>query len=87
VFDRLTPLARSAISPVTGVEQVAELREYLAGVQDPRDRRGVRIRRVAADAGRGGGAGWCAVVSRDREWVVDVPQRVLAVVGAVRRSP
>jgi predicted transposase YbfD/YdcC len=83
VFDRLTPLACSGTGPVTGVEQVADLREYLAGVPDPRDRRGVRhsagsLLALAAAAVLAGARSFAAI----GEWVADVPQRVLAVVGA-----
>jgi predicted transposase YbfD/YdcC len=85
-FDRLTPLIGSDTAPVTGVEQVADLREYLAGVPDPRDlrdRRGVRysagsLLALAAAAVLAGARSFVAI----GEWIADVPQRVLASLGA-----
>lgn len=65
------------------VEQVADLRDYLSRVPDPRDRRGVRhpagsLLALAAAAVLAGARSFAAI----GEWIADVPQRVLAVLGA-----
>ena len=82
-FDRLTPVVGSQTEPVTGVEQVADLRDFLGRVPDPRDRRGVRhstgsLLALTAAAVLAGARSFAAI----GEWIADVPQRVLAVVGA-----
>ena len=63
--------------------QVADLREYLAQVPDPRNRRGVRhslgsILALAAAAVAAGAQSFTAI----GEWAADAPQRVLARLGA-----
>ena len=45
MFDRLAPLAELGAEPLNVPEQVADLREFLAGVPDPRDPRDRRDRR------------------------------------------
>ena len=82
-FDRLAP-ARDTGGPVTiDSEQVADLRDYLSRVPDPRDRRGIRhsaasLLALAAAAVLAGARSFAAI----GEWIADVPQRVLAVLGA-----
>jgi predicted transposase YbfD/YdcC len=82
-FDRLTPLAGSDTDRVVAAGQVADLRDYLGRVPDPRARRGVRhsagsLLALAAAAVLAGARSFAAI----GEWIADVPQRVLAVVGA-----
>jgi hypothetical protein len=64
------------------LEQVADLRDYLAQVRTRGIGGGVAFGLAAAGVGRDGGAGGFALVRRDRVWIADVPQRVLAVPGA-----
>lgn len=64
------------------LETVADLRSYLAGVPDPRARRGIRhpwtaLLTAAAAAVLAGAASITAI----GEWVTDAPQRVLALLG------
>jgi predicted transposase YbfD/YdcC len=64
-------------------DRVADLREHLALVPDPRKRRGVRhtlcsILVIAAVAVAAGARSFAAI----GEWAKDAPQRVLAVLGA-----
>ena len=64
-------------------EQVADLRDYLGHVPDPRARRGVRhsagsLLALAAAAVLAGAQSFAAI----GEWIADVPQQVLAVLGA-----
>ncbi len=65
------------------LKQVADLREYLASVPDPRQQRGVRhslgsILAPAAAAAAAGAQSFTAI----GEWAADAPQRVLARLGA-----
>ena len=83
VFDRLAPVSGAVSVPVIGVEQMAELREYLSRVPDPRARRGVRhsagsLLALAAAAVLAGARSFAAI----GEWIADVPQQVLATLGA-----
>ncbi len=83
VFDQLALVSGAAGEPVIGLEQVADLREYLSRVPDPRDRRGVRhsagsLLALAAAAVLAGARSFAAI----GEWIADVPQRVLAILGA-----
>lgn len=70
------------------VELAPGLREVLAGVVDPRKRRGVRHGLVVVLS-----AAVCAVVAGARsfvavaEWVADVPGEVAAALGTERRCP
>jgi hypothetical protein len=80
-FDRLTPTADT--TPQPALEKVADLRDYLARVPDPRDPRGVRhsagsLLTLAATAVLAGSRSFAAI----GEWIADVPQRVLAALGA-----
>ncbi len=82
-LDRLAPIAGWGTEPVIDAERVADLRDYLARVPDPRDRRGVRhpagsVLALAAAAVLAGARSFIAI----GEWIADVPQRVLALVGA-----
>jgi DDE_Tnp_1-associated len=82
-FDRLPPLAGSGTEPVIAPEQVADLRDYLASVPDPRARRGVRhsvgsLLTLAAAAVLAGARSFAAI----GEWIADAPQRVLAILDA-----
>ncbi|HKS46021.1 MAG TPA: transposase family protein [Amycolatopsis sp.] len=82
----LEELARSCELPrvgVPGVEEVADLREYLAVVADPRARRGVRhtlmsVLLITAAAVVAGSRSFVAI----GEWAADAPQHVLATLGA-----
>jgi len=83
VFDQLAPCRGVDGERVVGPEQMADLREYLARVPDPRDRRGVRhsagsLLALAAAAVLTGARSFAAI----GEWIADAPQRVLAVLGA-----
>ncbi|NKE64092.1 ISAs1 family transposase, partial [Lentzea sp. PSKA42] len=78
VLDRLVPVA---------VDRIADLREFVAGVPDPRRRRGVRhslasILLLAASAVAAGARSFTAI----GEWAADAPQQVLALLG-VRHDP
>lgn len=82
-FDRLTPVSGAGARSMIGIEQIADLRDYLSRVPDPRDRRGVRhsagsLLALAATAVLAGARSFAAI----GEWIADVPQRVLAVLGA-----
>ena len=82
-FDRLALVAESDADTVTTSDCVADLREYLARVPDPRARRGVRhsagsLLALAAAAVLAGARSFAAI----GEWIADAPQRVLAVLGA-----
>lgn len=82
-FDRLASVAGVDSESVVVPEVVADLREYLARVPDPRARRGVRhsvesLLGLAAAAVLAGARSFAAI----GEWIADVPQRVLAVLGA-----
>lgn len=82
-FNRLTPVTDSDTSNVVSPERVADLREYLSRVPDPRARRGVRhsvgsLLALAAAAVLAGARSFAAI----GEWIADVPQQVLAVLGA-----
>lgn len=68
---------------MTTLERVADLREYLDRVLDPRARRGVRhsvgsLLALTAAAVLAGARSFAAV----GEWIADVPQQVLAKLGA-----
>jgi predicted transposase YbfD/YdcC len=82
-FDRLALDATPGPGAVITPEQVADLRDYLDAVPDPRARRGVRhsagsLLALAAAAVLAGARSFAAI----GEWIADVPQRVLAIVGA-----
>lgn len=82
-FDRLAVTKATDAKRVTTPNQIADLRNYLARVPDPRDRRGVRhsagsLLAMAAAAVLAGARSFAAI----GEWIADVPQRVLAVLGA-----
>jgi len=82
-FDRLASVIGSDAEALGGLEQVADLRDYLARVPDPRARRGVRhsagsLLALAAAAVVTGARSFAAI----GEWIADAPQRVLAVLGA-----
>jgi predicted transposase YbfD/YdcC len=73
VLDRLAPV---------GADRVADLRELVAGVPDPRRRRGVRhslasILLLAAAAVAAGARSFAAI----GEWAADAPQQVLVLLG------
>ncbi|WP_274379078.1 ISAs1 family transposase [Amycolatopsis mediterranei] len=79
VRDRLTPAIDSRTDPYWA----ADLRKQLAGIPDPRDRRGVRhsigsILALAAAAVVAGAQSFTAI----GEWAADAPQSVLAALGA-----
>jgi predicted transposase YbfD/YdcC len=81
-FDRLPPVAGADIEIVITPETIADLRDYLARVPDPRARRGVRhsvgsLLALAAAAVLAGARSFAAI----GEWIADVPQQVLAVLG------
>ena len=83
VFDQLTLVTASDTESVTALERVADLRKYLDQVPDPRARRGVRhsagsLLALAAAAVLAGARSFAAI----GEWIADVPQRVLAKLGA-----
>ncbi|WP_376770656.1 transposase family protein, partial [Lentzea indica] len=78
VLDRLAPVAAA-------VDRVADLREFVAGVPDPRRRRGVRhslasILLVAASAVAAGARSFTAI----GEWAADAPSRYSRCSGSVR---
>lgn len=85
-FDRLALDSGSGSGSgveLVGLEEVADLRKYLSRVPDPRDRRGVRhsagsLLALAAAAVLAGARSFAAI----GEWIADVPQPVLAVLGA-----
>jgi predicted transposase YbfD/YdcC len=82
-FDQLTLVTTSETESVTALERVADLREYLDRVPDPRARRGVRhsagsLLALTAAAVLAGARSFAAI----GEWIADVPQRVLAALGA-----
>ncbi|RSM61594.1 ISAs1 family transposase [Kibdelosporangium aridum] len=83
VFDRLAPGCGGHPHRVITPEQAADLRDCLALVPDPRDRRGVRhsagsLLTLAAAAVLAGARSFAAI----GEWIADLPQRVLAIMGA-----
>jgi predicted transposase YbfD/YdcC len=83
--DALRQLTAGDDAPVVEIdtlEQVADLRDYLRVVPDPRDRRGVRhpigsILLIAAAAVLAGARSLTAI----GEWAADAPQQVLALLG------
>lgn len=82
-FDRLAPVGSAGSESVIGLEQVADLRDYLSRVPDPRARRGVRhsvgsLLALAAAAVLAGARSFVAI----GEWIADAPQRVLAMLNA-----
>jgi predicted transposase YbfD/YdcC len=82
-FDQLTLVTDSDADAAITAERVADLREYLDRVPDPRARRGVRhsagsLLALAAAAVLAGARSFAAI----GEWIADVPQRVLAELGA-----
>jgi predicted transposase YbfD/YdcC len=86
-FDRLAPISETDHQPQHALEQLTDLRDYLTRVPDPRDRRGVRhsagsLLALAATAVLAGARSFAAI----GEWIADVPQRVLAALGARRDS-
>lgn len=69
--------------PTVAVDRVVDLREHLAAVPDPRRRRGIRHRittilLIAAAAALTGARSFAAI----GEWAADLPQHLLAVLGA-----
>lgn len=83
VFDRLTLVTDSDTDTAISAERVADLREYLDRVPDPRARRGVRhsagsLLALTAAAVLSGARSFAAI----GEWIADVPQHVLAELGA-----
>ena len=69
--------------PAAAVNSVADLRDHLAAVPDPRDRRGRRhtittIVLIAAAAALTGARSFAAI----GEWAADLPQHLLVVLGA-----
>jgi predicted transposase YbfD/YdcC len=69
--------------PATALNRVADLREHLAVVPDPRHRRGIRhtittILLIAAAAALTGARSFAAI----GEWAADLPQHLLAAIGA-----
>jgi hypothetical protein len=79
VFDRLALARECDTEPVFIPEQVADLRDYLALVRDPRDRRGVRhsagsLLALAAAAVLAGARSFVAI----GEWIADLAQRMTA---------
>ncbi|WP_312878597.1 ISAs1 family transposase [Lentzea indica] len=82
MLDRLAPVVVDAAG-----DRVADLREFVAKVPDPRRRRGVRhslvsILLLAASAVAAGARSFTAI----GEWAADAPQQVLALLG-VRHDP
>jgi predicted transposase YbfD/YdcC len=82
-FDRLAPGSDGRPHRAITPEQVADLRDYLALVPDPRDRRGVRhsagtLLTLASAAVLAGARSFAAI----GEWIADLPQRMLAIMGA-----
>jgi predicted transposase YbfD/YdcC len=79
----LTPTLSERLAVLDDPEQVVDLRVFLAGVTDPRRRRGVRhslavILTLAAAAVVAGARSFTAI----GEWAADAPQHLLARVGA-----
>ena len=71
VFDRLAPVSGGDTSRRLVLEQVADLRDYLAQVPDPQDRRGVRhsagsLLALAAAAVLAGARSFAAIGDMDR---------------------
>lgn len=80
MFDRLALVAGGDTDRELAPEQVADLRDYLASVPDPRARRGVRhsagsLLALTAAAVLAGARSFAAI----GEWIADAPHRVLAV--------
>ena len=91
VTSSLTPAALDQLvrtddvpeGPAAAVSRVADLRDHLAAVPDPRRRRGRRhgittILLIAAAAALTGARSFAAI----GEWAADLPQHLLAVLGA-----
>ena len=90
ICERAVPAVASSPIPAVlsrlacaDLDQVADLRNYLALVPDPRKRRGVRhslgsVLALAAAAVAAGAQSFTAI----GEWAADTPQRVLARLGA-----
>ena len=84
-LDQLTHLSDLHQGPATVLNRVSDLREHLAGVPDPRDRRGIRhtittVLLIATAAVLGGARSFTAI----GEWAADLPQHLLAALGARR---
>lgn len=84
-LDQLTHTPDLPDSPATALRKVADLREHLATVPDPRHRRGTRhpittILLIAAAAVLTGARSFTAI----SEWAADLPQHLLATLGARR---
>jgi predicted transposase YbfD/YdcC len=82
-LDQLTHAPNLPEGPVNALRKVADLREHLATVPDPRHRRGRRhaimtILLIAAAAVLTGARSFTAI----GEWAADLPQHLLAVLGA-----
>ena len=82
-LDQLAHTAEVSRDPAVVVSRVADLREHLAAVPDPRHRRGRRhaistILLIAAAAALTGARSFAAI----GEWAADLPQHLLAVLGA-----
>jgi predicted transposase YbfD/YdcC len=82
-LDQLAHTADVSRDPAVVVNRVADLREHLAAVPDPRHRRGRRhaistILLIAAAAALTGARSFAAI----GEWAADLPQHLLAVLGA-----
>lgn len=84
-LDQLTHLDDGSGVAMTAPEQVADVREHLGVVPDPRARRGVRhtvlsILLVTASAVLAGARSFAAI----GEWAADAPQQVLEMLGTRR---
>lgn len=84
-LDQLTHAPDLPDSPATALRMVADLREHLARVPDPRHRRGTRhpittILLITAAAVLTGARSFAAI----GEWAADLPQHLLASLGARR---
>jgi predicted transposase YbfD/YdcC len=82
-LDQLARTPDQPDSPATALRKVADLREHLATVPDPRHRRGTRhtittILLIAAAAALTGARSFTAI----GEWAADLPQHLLAALGA-----
>lgn len=83
VLDQLPHIPDLRQHPATALDKVADLREHLAAVPDPRDRRGTRhtittILLIATAAVLTGARSFTAI----GEWAADLPQHLLAALGA-----
>lgn len=86
-LDQLPLVCDRPDSPATALRTVTDLRDYLATVPDPRHRRGRRhpittILLIAAAAVLTGARSFTAI----GEWAADLPQHLLATLGARRDS-